>query len=102
MARRTGFLEGLALALTGGLLTSYHTYNGDCVLLIPAASIIVWKVRDHLTVPAATLSLMPLVFAALVGACWAYGVQATIIAMFIGSAVHLLRSGAVFGRAAET
>ena len=89
--KKATFLEGLAVVLVGGLLTSYHTYTGDCVLLIPACLIIVSSMADHWTVPWATLTLFPALYAILVGSTWAYGVQAVIILLFCTSAAHLLR-----------
>ncbi len=89
--KKATFLEGLAIVLVGGLLTSYHTYTGDCVLLVPACSIIVSSMADHWTVPWAALALFPALYVILVGATWAYGVQAVIILLFCTSAAHLLR-----------
>ena len=89
--KKATFLEGLAVVLVGGLLTSYHTYTGDCVVLIPACSIIVSSMADHWTVPWAALALFPALYVILVGATWAYGVQAVIILLFCTSTAHLLR-----------
>ena len=89
--KKATFLEGLAVVLVGGLLTSYHTYTGDCVVLVPACSIIVSSMADHWTVPWVALALFPALYAILVGSTWAYGVQAVIILLFCTSAAHLLR-----------
>ena len=89
--KKATFLEGLAVVLVGGLLTSYHTYTGDCVLLVPACSIIVSSMADHWTVPWVALALFPALYAILVGSTWAYGVQAVIILLFCTSVAHLLR-----------
>ena len=73
--KKATFLEGLAVVLVGGLLTSYHTYTGDCVLLVPACSIIVSSMADHWTVPWVALAIFPGLYILLVGAMWAHGVQ---------------------------
>jgi hypothetical protein len=36
IARRLDFRHAMAAALLGGLLVSYHCYNADCAILIPA------------------------------------------------------------------
>ena len=89
--KKSTFLEGLAVILVGGLLTSDHTYTGDCVLLVPACAIIVSSMADHWTVPWAALALFPALYAILVGSTWAYGAQVVIILLFCTSAAHLLR-----------
>lgn len=89
--KKATFLEGLAIVLVGGLLTSYHTYTGDCVLLVPACSIIVSSMADHWTVPWVALAIFPGLYIVLVGAMWAHGVQAVIILLFCTAVVHLLR-----------
>jgi hypothetical protein len=38
--RRTSFLYGLAAALFGGVLLSYHAYLADCTILLPAMLIV--------------------------------------------------------------
>ena len=89
--KKATFLEGLAIVLVGGLLASYHTYTGDCVLLVPACSIIVSSMADHWTVLWAALAIFPGLYIVLVGAMWAYGVQAVIILLFCTAVVRLLR-----------
>jgi hypothetical protein len=39
--RRTGFADGLAVMLAGGLLISHHAYTGDGLLLLPALLILI-------------------------------------------------------------
>lgn len=89
--KKATFEEGLAVVLVGGLLTSYHTYTGDCVLLVPACSIIVSSMADRWTVPWVALAVSPILYLILVDTMWAYGVQAVIILLFCTSAAHLLR-----------
>ena len=57
--RRASLLEGLAIVLTGGLLTSYHGYTGDCLLLLPAGLVVTATMTNRWTVPLATLLLTP-------------------------------------------
>ncbi len=89
--KRTSFLEGLAVVIIGGLLTSYHTYTGDCVLLVPACSIVVSSMADRWTVPLVALALLPVFYVILVGSAWSYGVQAVLILLFCSVAAHVFR-----------
>ena len=89
--KRTSFLEGLAVVLIGGLRTSYHTYTGDCVLLVPACSIIASSMADRWTGPLIALALLPVVFMFLFGVESGYPVQAVIILLFCAVTAHALR-----------
>jgi alpha-1,2-mannosyltransferase len=46
IARRTDFEYGMAAALAGGLLISYHAYPQDCTLLLPALLIVLTRSFD--------------------------------------------------------
>ncbi|HYM08789.1 MAG TPA: glycosyltransferase family 87 protein [Terriglobales bacterium] len=46
IARRTDLAYGLAAALVGGLLISYHAYPQDCTLLVPALLVVFSRSSD--------------------------------------------------------
>jgi hypothetical protein len=56
---RSGYLEGIAAALAGGLLISYHAYVADAVILIPAVLIVAGSARGRALVYAAVLLASP-------------------------------------------
>ncbi len=87
VVRRTSFEVGLAAALAGGVLLSYHAYRADCVVLLPAALLVLAANPWRSTRVMATLLLTPLVYTAMKGSpSGAYLTTATIL-LFFGALV---------------
>lgn len=93
-ARRTAFLPGLALALSGGLLISYHAYLSDCALLLPAAMIVYAQIKNRWNQAFSALLLTPFLYMFILAPPPAsYVVQVTIIGFFAATAWWALRTG---------
>ena len=91
-ARRTSFLQGLALALSGGLLISYHAYLSDCALLLPAAMIVYAQIKSRWVQVFAALLLTPFLYLFILAPPPAsYAVQLAIAGFFAGTACWVLR-----------
>ncbi len=102
VARRSSFHYGLAVALSGGLLISYHAYLSDCALLLPAAMIIYTQATNRWLQLLATLLLTPFVyFFILAPPPASHVLQLTILAFFGTSVVIALRKPAPTREAAE-
>ena len=92
-SRKGGFEESLALVLLGGLACSYYTYVSDCVLLLPAASIVIAYRLTRWTAVCCWLLVTPFLFALLVFGGVAYPVQVLIVLLLVVAAVDILRHG---------
>ena len=92
VARRSSFHHGLAVALTGGLLISYHAYLSDCALLLPAAMIIYTQTENRWLQLLAAVLLTPFVyFFILAPPPASHVLQLTISAFFAMSVAVALR-----------
>ncbi|HUG81253.1 MAG TPA: glycosyltransferase family 87 protein [Bryobacterales bacterium] len=91
-AKRTSFVQGLALALSGGLLISYHAYLSDCALLLPAAMIVYAQIKNRWVQVFAALLLTPFLYMFILAPPPAsYVVQFAIMGFFTGTAYWALR-----------
>jgi hypothetical protein len=91
--RRTSFLYGLATALVGGLLISYHSYLSDCALLLPAATVIYSQAPSRWLQLICALLLTPFAYFLLINPRPApYVMQLIIVACFAGAVWQTLRS----------
>ncbi len=91
--KRTSFLNGLAAALVGGLLLSYHSYLSDCALLLPAATVIYSQARSRWLQLICALPLTPFAYFLLINPRPApYVMQLIIVGCFAGAVWQTLRS----------
>ncbi len=91
-ARRASFLHGLALALSGGLLISYHAYLSDCALLLPAAMIIYAQIKNRWMQVFSAILLTPFLYLFILAPPPAsYAVQFTVAGFFIGATYWAVR-----------
>ncbi len=96
--KRTSFLHGLATALIGGLLISYHSYLSDCALLLPAATVIYSQTRNRWLQLLCAVLLTPFLYFLLIAPRPApYVMQLVIVACFAGTVWQTLRSSAPEG-----
>jgi hypothetical protein len=93
MMKRTTCLYGLATALVGGLLLSYHSYLSDCALLLPAATVIYSQARSRWLQLVCALLLTPFAYFLLINPRPApYVMQLIIVACFAGAVWQTFRS----------
>jgi hypothetical protein len=82
--RRTTFEIGMAIALIGGLLVSYHAYVMDCVILLPALLVVLVRAQAEWLKLASVLMLSPLLPMMLVsGRPYSYMMQIGLAAFFL-------------------
>lgn len=102
-AKRTSFLRGLALALSGGLLISYHAYLSDCALLLPAAMIVYAQIKNRWVQAFSALLLTPFLYMFILAPAPAsYAVQFVIAGFFAGTAYWALRRSPLAQQALAT
>lgn len=90
--QRTNFVLGLAVALTGGIPLSYHSYVADCVLLTPVVLILFAHTRvAWLKVMGVCLVSPVLPLMLLQSRPYAYPMQVTLLLFFFSLAFVLLR-----------
>ena len=94
VVRRTSFQAGLAVVLVGGLLVSYHAYQSDCVLLLPAALLLASRLQGHWTQLLGILLLTPPLYLSLYFG-WAFLVPMVMVGFFCVTAVRLLRASPI-------
>jgi hypothetical protein len=82
--RRTSFEIGMAIALVGGLLVSYHAYVMDCVILLPALLVVLVRAQAEWLKLASVLMLSPLLPMMLVsGRPYSYMMQVGLAVFFL-------------------
>lgn len=90
--QRTNFLLGLAVALTGGILLSYHAFLADCVLLTPVVLILFAQTHVAWLRLLGVLLVSPLLSLMLLSPRpYSYAMQAALLLFFFGLAVVLPR-----------
>ena len=90
--QRTNFLLGLAVALTGGILLSYHAFLADCVLLTPVVLILFAQTRVAWLKLLGVLLVSPLLSLMLLSPRpYSYAMQAALLVFFFGLAFVLPR-----------
>jgi hypothetical protein len=83
VVRRASFEIGLAAVLAGGLLLSYHAYEADCTILLPAALLALAANPSRGLRLSATLLLTPVLYLAMGGpAPLAQLAQASVLLFF--------------------
>ena len=102
VARHSSFHYALAVALSGGLLISYHAYLSDCALLLPAAMIVYTQTTNRWLQLLAAVLLTPFVyFFILAPPPASHVLQLTILAFFAASVVVALRKPAAVRKTVE-
>lgn len=92
VVQHSSFLYGLATALIGSLLLSYHSYLSDCALLLPAATVVYAETRIPWLRLLGALLLTPFLYFLLIAERPAnYFVQLVIAAFFAGTVWHAFR-----------
>ena len=89
--RKFTFDVGLSVALVGGLLTSYHAYMADAVILLPAFLVLHRHLESHLLKGSMVILLFPPAWLILLGDRPAsYGPQIAILAIFAAACWQLI------------
>jgi hypothetical protein len=92
VVQHSSFLYGLATALIGSLLLSYHSYLSDCALLLPAATVVYAETRIPWLRLLGALLLTPFLYFLLIAERPAtYFAQLVIAAFFAGTVWHAFR-----------
>jgi hypothetical protein len=92
VVQHSSFLYGLATALIGSLLLSYHSYLSDCALLLPAATVVYAETRSPWLRLLGALLLTPFLYFLLIAERPAnYFAQLVIAAFFAGTVWHAFR-----------
>jgi hypothetical protein len=90
--QQSSFLYGLATALIGSLLLSYHSYLSDCALLLPAATVVYAEARSRWLQVLGAVLLTPFVYFLLIAERpVTYSAQIVIAAFFAGAVWQALR-----------
>ena len=80
--RRVSFQQGLAVICIAGLITSFHGYTGDCVLLLPAGLILNSTISDRWVGLFAILFLTPPLYFLLLSQVSPFAVQISLVLLF--------------------
>jgi Glycosyltransferase family 87 len=87
VVRRSSFEIGLATVLAGGVLLSYHAYRADCLVLLPAALLVLAANPSHSARVLGTVLLTPLVYTGMKGSLAGAYLTAATILLFFGALV---------------
>jgi hypothetical protein len=90
--QQSSFLYGLATALIGSLLLSYHSYLSDCALLLPAATVVYAETKSRWLRLLGALLLTPFLYFLLIAERpVTYSAQIVIAAFFAGAVWQAFR-----------